>query len=206
MNNVYTSIEDKIISGEYRAGEQITEMRLSGELGVSRTPVREALAMLEKDGLVELIPNKGAVVRGISQSDLLDIYSIRKRLEGLAAAMAAARIGDKGINELEEIMELSDFYLSKNNTEKLEELDSRFHTCIYNACESRMLAKILSDLHRVIGAYRRRSLDNPDRVGKSVAEHREIFEAIASKDAARAEELMSAHIDAALTNLLSLEK
>ena len=91
-------------------------------------------------------------------------------------------------------------------SEKLEELDSRFHTCIYNACESRMLAKILSDLHRVIGAYRRRSLDNPDRVGKSVAEHREIFEAIASKDAARAEELMSAHIDAALTNLLSLEK
>ena len=206
MNNVYTSIEDKIISGEYRAGEQITEMRLSGELGVSRTPVREALAMLEKDGLVELIPNKGAVVRGISQSDLIDIYAIRKRLEGLCAELCAERISDKGKKELSDIVELSEFYLSKKDSEKLSALDSRFHACIYENCGSRMLGKILSDLHRVIGAYRRRSLDNPDRVGRSVAEHREIFEAIASKDAARAEELMSAHIGAALTNLLSLEK
>ena len=204
MNNVYTAIEEKIISGEYKAGEQITEMRLSGELGVSRTPVREALAMLEKDGLVELIPNKGAVVRGISKSDLVDIYAIRGRLEGLCASMCAERITDKGKKELSEILDLSEFYLSKKDTEKLGDLDSRFHACIYENCGSRMLEKILSDLHRAVGAYRRRSLENPERVEKSVSEHKKICNAIIGGDASLAEKLISDHIAAALDNLLKI--
>lgn len=206
MSNVYNAIEEKIISGEYKSGEQITEMRLSSELGVSRTPVREALAMLEKDGLIELIPNKGAVVRGISESDLVDIYAIRERLEGLCALLCAERIDDKGQRELSDIVELSEFYLSKGDAEKLSELDSRFHACIYAHCGSRMLQKILSDLHRAIGAYRRRSIENPERTSKSVAEHRRIYEAIKDNDSALSEELMSQHINAALKNLLSLGK
>lgn len=205
MKNVYESLEEKILSGEYKIGEQITENRISTELGVSRTPVREALMMLEKDGLVDLIPNKGAVVRGVSTDDLIDIYNIRKRLEGLAASLAARRIDEKGVEELSEIVELSEFFISKNDAEKLKKLDSDFHARIYFYSGSRMLEKVLSDLHRSIGSYRKKSLENPGRLEKSVKEHRTILEAIKAGDAEKADELASLHVGAALDNLLMLE-
>ena len=201
---VYSAIEDKILSGEYKAGEQITENRLSSELGVSRTPVREALMMLELNGLIDLIPNKGAVVRGISVDDLVDIYKIRIRLEGLAASLAAERISDDGIRQLEETVELSEFYISKNDCEKIKELDSTFHSCVYRFSGSRMLEKVLSELHRSIGSYRKRSLENPGRLERSVSEHREILEAIKSKDAEKADKLTALHVNAALQNLLGV--
>ena len=206
MKSVYASLEEKILSGEYKIGEQITEKRISTELGVSRTPVREALLMLEKDGLVELIPNKGAVVRGISVGDLVDIYNIRKRLEGLAASLAAERIDEKGIAELSEIVELSEFFILKNDTEKLKQFDSDFHACVYKYSGSRMLEKVLCDLHRSIGSYRKRSLENPGRLEKSVKEHREMLEAIKAGDAEKADMLASLHVGAALENLLGVIK
>lgn len=205
MSNVYSSIEEKILSGEYKIGEQITENRISAELGVSRTPVREALMMLERDGLIDLIPNKGAVVRGISPNDLIDIYEIRKRLEGLAASLAALRIDKKGIDELAEIVDLSDFYIKKGDTEKIKKLDSEFHSCIYRYSGSRMLEKVLSDLHRSIGSYRKMSLEIPGRIEKSVMEHREIFNAIKDGDQKKSDDFMSHHVGAALDNLLSLD-
>jgi len=201
---VYSAIEEKILSGEYKVGEQITENRLSSELGVSRTPVREALMMLELNGLIDLIPNKGATVRGISVDDLIDIYKIRIRLEGLAASLAAERIDADGIRQLEETVELSEFYISKNDCEKIKELDSTFHSCVYRQSGSRMLEKVLSELHRSIGLYRKRSLENPGRIEKSVREHREILEAIKSKDAQKADELTALHVSAALKNLLGV--
>lgn len=205
MKNVYESLEEKILSGEYKIGEQITENRISAELGVSRTPVREALMMLEKDGLVDLIPNKGAVVHGVSTDDLIDIYNIRKRLEGLAASLAARRIDEKGISELKETVELSEFYISKNDAEKLKKLDSDFHALVYHYSGSRMLEKVLSDLHRTVGSYRKKSLENPARLEKSVTEHREIFSAIKAGDAEKADALASLHVGAALENLLKME-
>ena len=205
MKNIYESLEEKILSGEYKIGEQITENRISAELGVSRTPVREALMMLEKDGLIDLIPNKGAVVRGVSTDDLIDIYNIRKRLEGLAASLAAARIDEKGVSELSEIVELSEFYISKNDAEKIKKLDSDFHACVYRYSGSRMLEKVLSDLHRSVSTYRKKSLLSPGRLEKSVKEHREILNAIKAGDAEKADELASLHVGAALDNLLSIE-
>ena len=194
---VFGAIEEKILSGEYRSGEQLTEMRLSSEFGVSRTPVREALAMLEREGLIELIPNKGAIVVGISKKDLIDIYSIRKRLEGLAASMAAERIGEK------EKSELSEFYISKNDCEKLKVLDSSFHKTIYTASGSRMLEKVLSDLHRSISSYRKMSLSVPGRLERSVHEHKEILKAILDGDTKKADELTALHVESALDNLIN---
>ena len=201
---VYDQVEKKIISGEYKVGEQITEMRISKELGVSRTPVREALAMLERDGLIEIIPNKGARVCGVSENDLIDIYKIRQRLEGLCASLASQRINEEGIHNLEEIIELSEFYMMKNNHEKLKELDTDFHQCIYKHSGSRMISKILSDLHRSIGYYRKLSLQNPQRLDNSVKEHKEILEAIKNKDALKADELAAHHAESALENLTTL--
>lgn len=201
-NKVFMSLEDEILSGKLARGTALTEISLSERLGVSRTPVRSALHRLAEDGLVEMVTNKGCVVVGITQTDLVDIYKIRVRLEGLASAIAAARISEEGLERLRESVELSEFYISKNDTEKLKELDSEFHETIYKETGNRLLCKTLSELHRKIKAYRKLSLTVPGRLERTVLEHREIYEAIAIRDAEKADMLTSLHIERALENML----
>ena len=201
---VYLSLEEQIISQKLRPGESVTEMKLSRELGVSRTPVREALQRLDREGLIKLIPNKGAVVLGISEQDLIDIYKIRMRLEGLAARIAAENADETLIRRLSDNIELTEFYMSKGNIEKLKDLDSDFHDIIYGYCQSRILGKTLSELHRYIVCYRKLSLSVKGRLERSLAEHREIVEAIKKGDADGADSLMSAHVELALSNLLTI--
>jgi DNA-binding GntR family transcriptional regulator len=199
---VYLSLEEAIITGEYKKGDALTEMSLSKKLGVSRTPIRAALARLSKEGLVEISPNRGAVVVGVTDEDLSDVYRIRIRLEGLASAMAATRITDKEKRELLEALELSEFYLSKGDTEKLKELDTSFHRIIYKASGSRVLAGILCDLHQNIRSYRKLSLTVPGRLERSISEHRDIYNAIASGSPSEADKLTSEHIEQAMNNTL----
>ena len=199
---VYKQLEDEILSGKLAIGESLGEIALSKRLGVSRTPVRGALHRLAEDGIVEISPNKGAVVVGINQEDLVDIYNIRKRLEGLASACAAQRVSEEELVRLRHSVELAEFYISKRDTEHLKELDTEFHITIYKASGNRMLSKILSELHIKIKSYRKRSLLVPGRLEMSVLEHREILEAIEAKDAERADRLTSLHVERALENML----
>jgi DNA-binding GntR family transcriptional regulator len=201
---VYLSLEEQIISQKLRPGESVTEMKLSRELGVSRTPVREALQRLDREGLIKLIPNKGAVVLGISEQDLMDIYKIRMRLEGLAARIAAEKRDEAFCRELRDNVELTEFYMTKGNIEKVKNLDSEFHDIIYRCCESRMLGKTLSELHRYIASYRKLSLAVSGRIDHSLSEHREIYEAIACGNTDAADALMSEHVERALENLLQI--
>ena len=204
---VYKQLEDEILSGKLTIGEGLGEIAISKRLGVSRTPVRGALHRLAEDGLVEISPNRGAVVVGINQQDLVDIYNIRKHLEGLASASAAERISEQELKRLENSVELSEFYINKKDTEHLKELDTEFHITIYKASGNRMLSKILSELHIKIKSYRKRSLLVPGRLEKSVLEHREILAAIAEGDAEKADRLTSVHVQRALENmLLSFDK
>jgi DNA-binding GntR family transcriptional regulator len=201
---VYISLEEQIISQKLRPGESVTEMKLSRELGVSRTPVREALQRLDREGLIKLIPNKGAVVLGISEQDLIDIYKIRMRLEGLAARIAAEKKDEQFCRALGDNVDLTEFYMTKGDIEKVKNLDSEFHDIIYRCCESRMLGKTLSELHRYIASYRKLSLAVSGRIDRSLAEHKEIYDAIASGNADAADELMSKHVERALENLLKI--
>ena len=201
---VYISLEEQIISQKLRPGESVTETKLSRELGVSRTPVREALQRLDREGLIKLIPNKGAVVLGISEQDLMDIYKIRMRLEGLAARIAAEKRDEAFCRELRDNVELTEFYMTKGNIEKVKNLDSEFHDIIYRCCESRMLGKTLSELHRYISSYRKLSLAVSGRIDRSLSEHREIYEAIAGGNTDAADALMSEHVERALENLLQI--
>ena len=201
---VYLALEEAIITGEYKKGDSMTEMSLSKKLGVSRTPIRAALGRLGKEGLVEMSPNRGAVVVGVTDEDLSDVYRIRIRLEGLASSMAAKRISDTEKAELLEALELSEFYLGKGDTEKLKELDTAFHRIIYKASGSRMICKILSDLHQNIRTYRKLSITVPGRLEKSIGEHREIYNAIAAGNADEADRLTSEHIEHAMRNTLSV--
>lgn len=204
--SVYLTLEDEILGGELKPGDTLTETALSARLGVSRTPLRGALHKLSEVGLVSISPNRGATVIGVTREDLIDIYKIRKRLEGLASASAASRISDEDKEALLNSIELSEFYIKKNNTEKLKELDSEFHNIIYKASGNRLLSKILSELHSTIRVYRKISLSVHDRLKKSLEEHREIYTAIINGDADLADKLTCEHIDAALNNLLSVSK
>jgi len=199
--SVFFALEEEILSGKLKRGETLTETALSQRLGVSRTPIRGALSRLGDEGLVEIHPNRGAVVVGIGDEELQDIYKIRIRLEGLASAEAAVRISESDLDRLRHSVELSEFYIAKRDTEHLKELDSEFHSIIYEASGNRLLCKTLSELHRNIQFYRKRSLALGDRLEKSVGEHREILDAIERGDAEAADRLTSAHIEAALNNL-----
>lgn len=200
---VFSRLEEEILSGELERGAALGEIALSKRLGVSRTPIRGALHRLAEEGLVEIHPNRGATVVGINIDDLVDIYTIRERLEGLASALAAKRTTPEEIKRLSEAVELAEFYISKNDTEHIKELDTVFHSIIYSASGSRFLARTLSELHRKIISYRKRSLSVPGRLEKTAEEHREILEAIKRGDADEADRLTSLHIRRALENMIT---
>ena len=202
---VFEKIEDAILSGEFAEGDVISELKLCDMLKVSRTPVREALTRLKQEGLVKE-SGKGAVVVGVNESDLFDIYEVRMRIEGLAAAKCAEVITDKQLKSLGETLELQEFYTAKKKPDSIKKLDSHFHEQIYSYCQSRTLETLLSELHRKVKRYRKTSVSNPERAVMAVKEHREIFEAIASHDAALAEELAEKHIRNAKESIIKVCK
>ena len=198
---VFEKIEDAILSGEFARGDIITELKLCELLAVSRTPVREALTRLRQEGLIRE-SGKGAVVVGVDETDLYDIYEVRMRIEGLASARCAEVITDEQLKSLGETLELQEFYTAKNQPDSIKKLDSEFHEQIYSYCGSRMLETLLSELHRKVKRYRKTSVSNPDRAQLAVKEHREIFEAISAHDPKRAEELTAKHIKNARESIM----
>ncbi|MBO5316607.1 MAG: GntR family transcriptional regulator [Clostridia bacterium] len=201
--SVFLKLEEEILNGELKKGESLTENSLSSRLGVSRTPIRAALHHLAEEGLVKIEANRGVTVVGVSETDLVDIYTIRMRLEGLASRAAASNISEEDLSDLRDSVELSEFYIRKRDAEHLKELDTRFHEIIYRASSNPRLDKILSELHRNIRVYRKLSLSVSDRLEKSVEEHREILSAIESGNAEEADRLMTSHISSALDSVLS---
>lgn len=198
---VFNAIENAILDGEYKDGDSLNELKLSKELGVSRTPVREALMQLELEGLVRNVPNKGAVVIGVTEQDIHDIYEIRIRIEGLAARLCAENITDDELRALEQIVDLQEFYLLKNDTEQIWKLDGDFHKIIYDASRSRPLRFTLSNFHNYIKKARDISVQTEGRAEKTVAEHRAILDAIKDHNGDLAERLTAEHISNAEDNL-----
>lgn len=201
---VWRMLENGILTGKYPVGTALTEQTISLDCGVSRTPARAALQRLEQEGLVKLVPNKGAIVVGISPRDLIDIYQMRMRVEGLAARLAASRLTEADKVRLSENVELAEFYIARGDAQKLRDLDSNFHEILYNASGSRMIEQTLTDLHHKIGVWRAKSLNDPQRVRESVAEHRAILDALFAGDAELADTLVSQHVERALNKLLSI--
>lgn len=200
-DRIFETIEQKILDGTFEKGAILTELGLCEQLSTSRTPVREALARLKHEGLLEESV-KGNVVAGISEEDLSDIYDIRLRIEGLAAAMCAQHITAEQLMELEEVLTLQEFYTNKGAAENIKRLDSEFHVLIYTYCGSRTLSQLLGELHRKVQRYRRISVEDHARAEAAVKEHREIYEALAAHDPVRAEQLSAKHISNAKENIL----
>lgn len=191
---VFQSIREDILSGRYEQNTELKEAAIGAELGASRTPVREALRQLELEGLVTIIPNRGAYVNMITAKDVQDIYVIRSMLEGLCARWATQSITEEQLDSMEETLCLSEYHTSKKNYEKLYELDSLFHEQLYEAGGSRILNHILSDFHDYVKMVRKVTISASGRSVTSTEEHRAIFEAIKEKDPDKAEALAKKHV------------
>ncbi len=199
---VFDRLENDILTGKYQRGEVLTELKLVNDLGVSRTPVREALHRLEQEHIIEITP-KGILILGVTEQDLKDIFAIRLRIEGMASYCAAQNMTEGELAELKETLELQEFYVTKQDPERIKTMDSKFHQLIYRYCGSAVLNDTLLPLHKKVQKYRRASVENNSRAQQSAREHRTIFEAIEARDAALAEKYTTEHIANAADHILN---
>lgn len=200
-DQVFERLESEILNGIYPRGEILTEMKLCQALGVSRTPVREALRRLQQEHILEET-GKGLMVLGITREDLEDILELRLRTEGLAAARCAEKITDEQLAQLKETLELQEFYLTKHDSDHIKGMDSQFHELIYKFSGSTVICDTLTPLHKKAQRYRKRSVENNSRAMASVEEHRSIYEAIAARDPEAAANAILQHTENAKKHIM----
>ena len=200
-DQVFDRLENDIIQGVYAKGEILTELKLVDHLGVSRTPIREALRRLEQERLIA-DSGKGSIVLGITEEDLEDIMNIRQQIEGLAAYYAAVNMTDDGRAELAHIVDLQDFYFSKWDKEHLRKVDDEFHSVICRLSKRTVLTDTLLPLHRKTRRYRRIAMEDRERTTQTMKEHRQMYEAIVSGDAELAMHLTTQHIKNAKSHMM----
>jgi len=201
-DQVFEKLENDIITGVYARGEILTELKLVEDLGVSRTPIREALRRLEQERLITE-SGKGSVVLGITLEDLMDIMNIRQRIEGLAAYYATKNLTPDGLEKLRAISQLQNFYYEQRDVEHLRQMDDQFHEAIYELSGRTVIRDTLQPLHKKTQRYRKISLEVEDRIANSNREHHQIFQAIAAGDAEQAEKLIQQHITNVKENMIA---
>ena len=200
-DQVFEKLENDIIQGLYPKGEILTELKLVEQLGVSRTPIREALRRLEQERLIA-DAGKGSVVLGITEDDLLDIMNIRQRVEALAAYYATINMTDEGRAEMAHIVDLQEFYYNKGDMDHLRRVDDEFHDAICRLSKRNVITDTLVPLHRKTRRYRRIAMEDRERTANTMREHRAIYEAIVSGDAELARQLTAKHIENAKDHML----
>ena len=200
---VFESLREAIINGRLFPGERLMEIQMAEEMGVSRTPVREAIRKLELEGFVVMIPRKGAYVAGISIKDIADVFEVRAALEALAAGLAAERITEEELDELERfLVEISELRES-GNLDAIVEKDTKFHDVIYRASRNERLVQIVTHLQEQIHRFRTASLARPGRTRDALDEHKKLVEAISDRDVELAQKLAREHIENAENSMIS---
>jgi DNA-binding GntR family transcriptional regulator len=187
-------IREAIIEGRLEPGRRLKEEELARELGISRTPIREALLMLQAEGLVDAIPNRGAMVRVHTPEDLEDLYQLRALLEGFAARRAATRIAEQ---QVEQLRASCDRFEGLDPDKKLRELvreNLLFHSAILDIAGSARLASMVRRVIELPLVYKSYIWYSPDQKRISVHYHRQIVNALAARDAERAELIMKEHV------------
>ncbi len=194
-NTIFTVLRDRILNEEYHRGDKLNELTLAKEFNISRTPIRESLKQLELEGLVESIPNRGVFVIGFSPRDIDDMFEVRKTLEGLAIVMAIERMDEIHLAKIQDVFELMEFYTSKNDYDKIADLNILYHETIYQATQSTYVEQILKDIHYYVSVTSKHSLQGEKRMESSLEEHRAILEAIIDKDSDEAKRCIVSHIN-----------
>ena len=200
---VFENLREAIITGQLRPGERLMEVQIAEELGVSRTPVREAIRKLELEGLVIMVPRKGAYVSNVSIKDITDIFQIRRVLEGLAAELAAERLTEEQLEELRQLLDRTAETIDKLEVLTAVDMDTGFHQVIYEAGRNEKLSSMLYHLREQIQRFRTQSLSRPGRLQQAVMEHRAILEALEKGDGELARRLVEEHIESAESALLA---
>lgn len=195
---VYEGLRKTIISGIIPVGERIIEKEYAERLNISRTPVREALRMLEMEELVENIPRVGVVIKRISAEDVIEIFKIRHNLEVLAAIEAMDNITDKQLKDIEELLDLTEQKDKEGDVEEVIRLFGVFNSKIYEASKMKRLASMISKLNEYLQRFRNISISDDERRGKALKEHREILKAIAEKNKADIDSIIKKHLEVSL--------
>ena len=204
---VFNTLRSAILTGKLEPGERLMEIALANKLGVSRTPIREAIRKLELEGLVIMTPRKGAEVARITEKDLQDVLEVRESLENLATELACERITGEEIEDLKIKNEAFREAVEKGKADfsELAELDVAFHDVIFNASKNSRLIQILSNLREQMYRYRLEYLKNPEYDNLLVKEHDLITDAVINKDKDKVRNVMDRHIthqrDAVLTTI-----
>ncbi|NOC45381.1 FCD domain-containing protein [Ruegeria sp. HKCCD7559] len=192
-NSVYQRLLDEIREGALLPGDRLREIDQSNRLGVSRTPVREAIRQLETDGLVTHVPRQGATVRSLSYAEVMELYEMRAVLEGTAARLAARAASDIELDELEV---LNDQLAQAGTGPEAARINRVFHATLLDVAKNRFLAKSMLSLQKALLILGPSQLLDNERADAAVAEHRRIMAALKSRDSAAAEMEMRAHIQA----------
>lgn len=203
---VFDVLMDAIMSGQLPPGERLMEVQLAEEMGVSRTPVREAIRRLEMEGFVVMIPRKGAYVAGLSVKDVIDVFEIRNALERLAVSLAAERVTDDDLEKLERLLvKLSETW-KEGDVETWAELDSQFHNLIYQFSRNDRLIQMMNNIMEQLSRYRMICLSRLEVRQNSIEEHKKMVEAMAERNAPMAMEAATEHLRNTEDSLIELLK
>ena len=203
---VFETLRDAIIKQVLKPGERLMEIQLADEMGVSRTPVREAIRKLELEGLVVMVPRKGAYVAGVSMKDIHEVYEVRAALEMLAVSLAAERITDEELDALErQVLRESEAEANadEHSLDNIIYIDSSFHDIIYQAAHNQRLVQFVNILQEQLQRFRAASWSRPGRSKTALEEHKQIVEALAERNGELAAKLAKEHIDNAESAMIS---
>lgn len=191
---VFNTLREAILRGDLVPGERLMELQLAAKLGVSRTPIREAIRMLEQEGLAITIPRKGAIVAGMTEKDMQDVMEIREALEELSVQVACDKITDEEIAKLQKNMKNFEHSLKTGDLKKMAQADVEFHDVIYQATDNPKLISMLNNLREQMYRYRVEYLKNPENHEQLLKEHEAIYRGIVEQDKAVVTEMIRKHI------------
>ena len=192
---VFNTLRQAILRGELKPGERLMEIQLANKLGVSRTPIREAIRKLELEGLVLMIPRKGAEVAEITEKSLRDVLEVRKALEELAVQLCCDKITKEEIRELEKAAEDFKTAIRNGGLTEIAEADVKFHDVIYMATDNQKLIQLLNNLREQMYRYRMEYLKSDEVYPHLISEHEAIIRHVEGKEKEKATEVVSRHID-----------
>ncbi|MFZ7133568.1 MAG: GntR family transcriptional regulator [Eubacteriales bacterium] len=192
---VFTTMREAIINGDFKPSQRLMEVQLAEKMGVSRTPVREAIRKLELEGLVVMVPRKGAYVAGLSSEDVKEVVEIRCVLEGLAAKLAAQKSTSEDIEKMKSIIENFEYATKNKRIPDLISYDSDFHEVIYQAAKNGKLIQMINGLREQVQRFRVAYFTQFHNTDILLEEHKNLLKAIINKDSELARKVAENHIN-----------
>lgn len=191
---VFNTLREAILKGELKPGERLMELQLASKLGVSRTPIREAIRMLEQEGLAVTIPRKGAEVAKMTEKDMEDVLQVRDALDELAASIACEQITTEELEELKRTMREFEESTKTGDVKRIAEVDVKFHDIIYKATRNPKLENILNNLREQMYRYRVEYLKDEKNFPVLIKEHSEIVDGLVKRNKEKVIAAMHKHV------------